>query len=303
MKEKVKKLILGKSLREKQLRTAYLFIAPCIAYFFLIFIAQIPHILYLSFHAFFGLDFSKYVGLSQFLGILREKLFWASMWNTLYFSCLSIPSVLGLSLGIALLLHYIKTRIIKDFFKALYFLPTVCSLVAAALIWSWIYEPNIGLLNNLFLKIGLLPQTWLHNPYLVIPSLVIMNVWVRLGLGMIIFVAGLESIPMVYYEAARIDGANRLQQFLRITLPLLNPQIMLVLILETIFTLQIFDLPYVATEGGPANASRTIVLHLYQTAFKWNRPGKASAISLYLFAMILILTVVQWKISRKRVMY
>lgn len=303
MKEKVKKLILGKSLRGKQIRVAYLFIVPCIAYFSLIFIAQIPYVLYLSFHTFFGLDFSKYVGLSQFIGILREKLFWTSMWNTLYFSCLSIPSVLGLSLGIALLLHHIKTRIIKDFFKVLYFLPGVCSLVAVALIWSWIYEPNIGLLNNLFLRIGLTPQTWLSNPRLVIPSLVIMNVWVRLGLGMIIFVAGLESIPTVYYESARIDGANRIQQFLHITLPLLNPQIVVILVLETIFTFQIFDLPYVATQGGPANASRTIVLHLYQTAFTWNRPGKASAISLYLFAMILILTVAQWKIFRKRVMY
>jgi len=223
---KSKKIYIGKVTQRKTTKDSLSFYCSLHCLFFLIFIAQIPHILYLSFHAFFGLDFSKYVGLSQFLGILREKLFWASMWNTLYFSCLSIPSVLGLSLGIALLLHYIKTRIIKDFFKALYFLPTVCSLVAAALIWSWIYEPNIGLLNNLFLKIGLFPQTWLHNPYLVIPSLVIMNVWVRLGLGMIIFVAGLESIPMVYYEAARIDGANRLRQFLHITLPLLNPQIL-----------------------------------------------------------------------------
>lgn len=303
MKQKLKKLILGKSLRGKQIRVAYLFIVPCIAYFSLIFIAQIPYVLYLSFHAFFGLDFSKYVGLSQFIGILREELFWTSMWNTLYFSCLSIPSVLGLSLGIALLLHYMKTKIIKDFFKTLYFLPGVCSLVAVALIWSWIYEPNIGLLNNLFLRIGLPPQTWLSNPHLVIPSLVIMNVWVRLGLGMIIFVAGLESIPTVYYEVARIDGANRIQQFLRITLPLLNPQIVVILILETIFTFQIFDLPYVATQGGPANTSRTILLHIYQTAFTWNRPGKASAISLYLFAMILILTIAQWKISRKRVIY
>lgn len=303
MKQRLKKLILGKSLRGKQIRAAYLFIVPCIAYFSLIFIAQIPYVLYLSFHAFFGLDFSKYVGLSQFIGILQEELFWTSMWNTLYFSCLSIPSVLGLSLGIALLLHYMKTKIIKDFFKTLYFLPGVCSLVAVALIWSWIYEPNIGLLNNLFLRIGLPPQTWLSNPHLVIPSLVIMNVWVRLGLGMIIFVAGLESIPTVYYEVARIDGANRIQQFLRITLPLLNPQIVVILILETIFTFQIFDLPYVATQGGPANTSRTILLHIYQTAFTWNRPGKASAISLYLFAMILILTVAQWKISRKRVIY
>ncbi len=144
---------------------------------------------------------------------------------------------------------------------------------------------------------------WLTSATQVLPSLAFMNIWSRLGFDMIIFWAGLRGIPSIYYEAAMIDGASPFQRFRNITLPLLNPQIVLVTVIEVINVLKIFDIPYIATQGGPANASRVAVLHIYDLAFSWNRIGEASVAALFLFVTIMVATVLQWKVLRRPVEY
>jgi len=137
----------------------------------------------------------------------------------------------------------------------------------------------------------------------VLPSLAITNIWMRLGFDMVIFIAGLESIPLEYYEAAIIDGASKFQRFKDITLPLLNPQILIISVLEIINVLKTFDLPFVATSGGPANSSRVVVMHIYDLAFKWNEIGAGSVAALFLFTLIMVVTLLQWKVFRKPVEY
>ena len=159
------------------------------------------------------------------------------------------------------------------------------------------------MLNNILRMLSLPEQGWLDDTSQVLPSLAIMYIWARLGFAMVIFIAGLESIPNDYYDAASIDGASRWQQFRHITFPLLNPQLVLVIILEMITSLRTFELPYMAANGGPAHASRTVVLHIYDSAFQYFRMNGAAAAALILFSIILILTLVQRRLFSRQVEY
>ena len=176
-------------------------------------------------------------------------------------------------------------------------------MVAVAFVWSWIYQPDIGLLNAALRAVGAKGQMWLSSPKQVLPSLAVMNIWVRLGFDMVIFWAGLHGIPAEYYDAAKVDGAGSWARLRHITLPLLNPQIVLVAIIEIINALKVFDLVFIATSGGPVNASRVVVLHIYDLAFSWNKMGQASSVAMYLFAIILVVTIAQWKLLGRRVEY
>ena len=185
----------------------------------------------------------------------------------------------------------------------MYFLPFSVSLVAAALIWQWIYDPVYGFLNHLIGFVSLPPRKWLQSLELVLPSLALVNVWVRLGFDTIIFLAALQAIPNEYYEGAGIDGASRWQGLRYVTLPLLNPQIVMVSILELIFNFKVFDTVYATTQGGPASASQTVIMLLYDTAFKFFRLGDASVIAVFVFASLLLLTLLQWRLFRRQVEY
>ncbi len=225
------------------------------------------------------------------------------MKNTLYFSVLSIPPTIILALAIALLLTSTTKVILRGFFRSIYFLPITCSFVAVAFVWQYLYQPDYGWINEILIKVGLSPQMWLNSTTQVLPSLAIVNIWMRTGFDMVIFIAGIESIPLEYYEAAVIDGASKFRRFKDITLPLLNPQILIVSVLEIINALKTFDLPFVATSGGPANSSRVAVMHIYDLAFKWNEIGAGSVAALFLFALIMGVTFLQWKIFRKPIEY
>jgi multiple sugar transport system permease protein len=185
----------------------------------------------------------------------------------------------------------------------MYFLPFSVSLVAAALIWQWMYDPVYGFLNHSLGRVGLPPQKWLQSLEQVRPSLALVNVWVRLGFDTIIFLAALQAIPGEYYEAAAIDGASWWQGFRRVTLPLLNPQIVMVTILELIFNFKVFDTVYATTQGGPAGASQTVIMLLYDTAFKYFRLGDASVMAIFVFVSLLLITLVQWRLFRRQVEY
>lgn len=296
-------ILRGKTIHDRHIRAGYLFALPCIVFSLVTFIWPAGYGLYMTVHKFSFSGEPVFEGLKAYQAVLRDTLFWSSMWRTLYLLVLSVPAIMILSLLVSLVLTNVARRGVRSFFRAVYFLPVVTSAVAVAFVWRWLYDPLNGLINEFLRWFGIDGQNWLSDPKLVLPSLAVMNIWSRLGFDMIIFVAGLQSIPEQYYEAAKLDGAGRLGRFAHVTLPLLNPQIVLVAIFEVINGLKIFDLPYVATAGGPANASRVAVFHIYDLAFTWNRMDQAVVAALFLFLLILVSSTLQWRVVRRPVEY
>ena len=301
--QSVVNILVGKSIRDRQVRTAYLLILPTILYFLVTFTYPAIQAFWLSMHKWTMVGDPKFVGLSQYVNILGDKLFWTSMKNTAMLTLLSVPATIVLAILAAVLFHSASKMPFRNVFRSIYFLPVITSSVAVAFVWSWIYQPDIGLLNTLLEGVGIPGQRWLSSPQQVLPSLGVMNIWMRLGFDMIIFWAGLQGIPSVYYDAAKVDGAGPFEQFYYITLPLLNPQIVLVAIIEIINSLKLFDLVFIATSGGPVNSSRVAVLHIYDLAFSWNKMGEASAVAVVLFVVILVVTIAQWKFLSKGTEY
>jgi multiple sugar transport system permease protein len=216
---------------------------------------------------------------------------------------LSVPITVVLALAVALGLNSIINLKWRNVWASMYFLPFATSLVAAALIWQWIYDPVYGFLNYALSFVGIPPQRWLQSLVEVRPAIAAVSVWVRIGFDTMIFLAALQSIPEEYYEAADIDGASAAQRLRYITLPLLNPQIIMVCILELIFNFKIFDQVYATTQGGPAGASQTIIMLLYDTAFKFFRFGEASVMAVFVFVTLMLVTLLQWRFFRKPVEY
>jgi multiple sugar transport system permease protein len=303
--ERAVNVIRGKSVRDKQIRAAYLFILPTLIYFALHFIFPFIYDLYLTVFRFSFVGTNEFAGIEFYQAVVRDKLFWRSMRNTFYLALLSVPATMSLSLIMAVVLDSFTSRLLRNAFRTVYFLPVVTSGVAVAFVWSWLFvpHPQVGLFNIVLTGLGLPAGKWLSGVKQVMPSIAIMNIWFRLGFDMIIFLAGLQGIPAIYYEAARIDGAGHLRSFFNITLPLLNAQIVLVAVFEIINVLKTFDIPYVATDGGPANASRVAVLHIYDKAFRWNALNEATVAALILFVLILIITVLQWRLLSRPVEY
>jgi len=293
-------VVVGKTIRDRQIRTAYLFILPTILYFLVTFTYPTLRAVWLSLTEWSVAGETQFVGLDQYVKVLTDDVFWKSMRNTGVLTLLSVPATMVLAILAAVLFHSASRLPLRNVLRSIYFLPVITSSVAVAFVWSWIYQPDIGLLNALLKAVGLPGQRYLSSLQQVLPSLAAMNIWMRMGFDMIIFWAGLQGIPSVYYDAAKVDGAGPVEQFWYITLPLLNPQIVLVAIIEIINSLKLFDLVYIATNGGPANSSRVAVLHIYDLAFSWNKMGEATAVAVILFAVILVVTVAQWKfLSRK----
>ncbi len=186
----------------------------------------------------------------------------------------------------------------KEFYKTAYFLPFITPMIVIAMIWQWIFDPNIGAVNIL-LKTHI---EWLYDVHTAMPVLIVVSVWKLIGYNMIIFLSGLSSINSQVYEAAEIDGASKIKTFFKITIPMLSPTIFFVILITTISSFQIFDLIYLMTQGGPENSTNVIVYWLYRSAFELFKIGEASAAAYILFVLIFILTIIQWKLRTKWVM-
>ncbi|KKK99171.1 hypothetical protein LCGC14_2635410, partial [marine sediment metagenome] len=182
----------------------------------------------------------------------------------------------------------------------MYVLPTLVSLVAAGFIWEWLFHPRFGLANQIFTAVGLKPLKFLAGETQVIPSLAVINIWVRVGFSVLILLAGLQSIPETYFDAARVDGARGIKLYWYITLPLLLPQIGAVTLLEVIFAVKIFDIVYVTTQGGPAGASEMVMLYLYNNAFRYYRIDKAAVAAVFIFVVLLVFGIVQRRMLQGR---
>ena len=289
MKEYFNKLFDNKSI------TAWVFVLPAILGIFIFIIIPIFCSLCLSFTKWDLLNPIKFVGFDNYKLIFSEPLFYKILLNTIVFA-LSV-SVLGVI--IPLILASILNSKIRgsEFFKSAYFLPFITPMVVIGIVWAWIFDPNIGFLSQiLHLHIN-----WLYDSKFALPALIIVNVWKLIGYNMIIFLSGFSNISQSLFESAKIDGANSVQVFKNITVPLLSPTIFFVVIITAISSFQVFDLIYLMTEGGPFDSTNVLVYAIYKNAFEYFNVGKASAIAYVLFAIILVLTLIQWHLRKKLV--
>ncbi|TEU15689.1 MAG: sugar ABC transporter permease [Anaerolineales bacterium] len=292
----------GKRYRWDELISAYLFLSPSIIVFSLFTYFSLLYAFYLSLHRWrLGIVARTFVGLHNYCVLITSAEFWAVVRNSFYYTLGSIPLNMAIALAIALLLnHQIRGMAI---FRTAYFLPTITSTAAMAVVWLWIYHPDFGLANWVLDLIGLPRLRWLSDPHWSMPALIIMGIWKGVGYNIIIYLAGLQNIPQHLYEAARIDGADSWACFRHITWPLLTPISFFILIIAVINSLKAFAQMHVMTEGGPLGSTTVIAYYLYQHGFQFFNLGYASAVACVLFVILLALTLVQFKFLSPRVHY
>ncbi len=255
-------------------------------------------VLYLSVHRWTLVDPARpFVGLANFERVFTDPVVWVSLRNTVLY-VLYVPVSMVLSLGAAVALHR-QTWAVR-LARTVFFLPYVCSVVAIALVWQWLYQPDFGVINYLLSAIGLRPLDWLGGPRTALVAMMIVSVWAQLGYQMTVFLAGLQGVPQAYLDAARVDGASAWQRFRRITLPLLRPVTLFVLVTGVIGAFQAFTYMYVLTDGGPLNATDVIAYRIYQTAWEFLQFGYASALSLLLFVVLFGVTRAQFALLAGR---
>ena len=287
-------------LAARQERVFWIFIAPWVIGFLFFTGGPILASLFLSFTDYTATNIPSFIGLRNYTGLFTDPLFLKSLSVSVYYTLISLPCSLLAALGLAVLLN--RRVVGSGVFRTIFYMPTVISGVAVALLWQWILNPDFGLANyvlNIFHVHGIL---WFQDEQTVVPSFALMSIW-SLGGPMIVFLAALQSIPPEQYEAASLDGANGWNKFLSITLPLISPAILFNLITGMIASLQVFTPAYVITQGGPNFASEFYVLYLFNNAFQYFKFGYASAQAWILFLIILVLTVLLLQASRKVVHY
>ncbi len=281
---------------------AWMFLSPAMGVIAIFFVIRVLAAFMLSFtdfdiYALGNWDYIRFVGFQNYVRIVETPLFWKALKNTFYFVLAGGPLSVAVSLGTALMLNS-KLAKFKSFYRTVYFLPVVSSLIAVAIIWRYLYHPAHGILNYLLAQFGIAPIDWLGDPDIAMPAIIIMAVWKNFGYNMLIFIAGLQNIPDDLYEAAHLDGASWWQQFKEITIPMLKPTTVFVVMITIIGYFQLFAEPYVMTQGGPLNATTSIVLLMYEQGFRWWSMGYAAAIAFVLFAIILFFTILQMLLQR-----
>jgi len=278
-----------------------LFLAPSVTLFAVFFAFPLLATFYLSFHDWDLLIpaiEAPSVGFKHYAALMGDSRFVLALTNTFLFVFANLLLMPALSLGIALLLSEVK--VIAWFWRLLFFLPVVTSAVAMSLVWQYIFDPTYGPLNELLQAFGLPAQGWIMNPKQSLISIIIVMLWQGMGYYAILYLAGLQGIPDDYYEAAKIDGASAWRRFLHITLPLLKPTSVFVLVMIGINSFHAFTQFFVITNGGPSDSSNVLGLYIYQTAFEFLNMGKASAMSVVLFALVMCFSVVQLRVMRQR---
>jgi multiple sugar transport system permease protein len=276
----------------------WLFISPMVAGYLLFLLVPIAAALYMSLTDASLLHESRFVGLGNYRQALNaDPVFWTSIGNTLYFSAGLIPLNLALALGLAFLLNRKLPGI--GLFRTAIFTPVITSIVIWAIVWKYIFATDFGLVNELLKLIGVQGPAWLYNMKLAMPVVIVVSVLKNVGLNMVIFLAALQDVPRMYYEAATIDGASRFRQMTHITLPMISPAIFLAFILTLIGSLKVFSQIQVMTDGGPGTSTYVLVYYIYQRAFKVFDFGYASALAFILFFLVLVLTLLQWKLRTR----
>ncbi len=246
----------------------------------------------LSFSSWDLLSSINFVGIKNYIDLFQSNEFYFVLSNTVIYAI--AVTILGTIIPFVLA-NVINSKIrCSNAFKTMYFLPFVTPMIVIAMVWQWIFDPNIGFVNTLF-KTNI---QWLYDVNLALPVIIFISVWKLIGYNMVIFLSGFASLSDSVYEAAKIDGANPVQTFFKITIPMMSPTIFFVFLITTISSFQVFDLIYLMTQGGPNNSTNVLVYWLYKNAFELFNIGKASAIAYVLFVFILVLTLIQWKLKK-----
>jgi multiple sugar transport system permease protein len=289
------------SLHREEVLTGYLFIAPTIIGLLVFTAGPIIMAAFLSFTSWDLITPPEWVGFSNYAEAAQDELFHQSMGNTVYYTLGTVPAGVFLSLLLAIAMNQRLRGII--FYRTLYFLPIVSSVVTISLLWTWIYYPDFGILNYLLRLAGLDSINWLQSTTWAMPAIIIMSIWAGLGYNMVILLAGLQGIPQELYDAAQIDGAGPIQTFWYVTIPMLSPVIFFVIVLSLISSFQVFSSAYVMTQGGPLNATLTIVYLIFNQGFRYFHMGYASALAFVLAAIILVLTLIQLRLQSRWIYY
>ncbi|MBN1310241.1 MAG: sugar ABC transporter permease [Anaerolineae bacterium] len=288
------------TLRENMI--AYSFILPNLLGFAAFTLVPMVFSLVLAFMNWDGANVVTWAGLDNFKQLFHDTTFRIALGNTLYYVIGTVPLTMATSLGLALLLNQPLRG--RNLFRTTFFFPYVASLVAVAVVWNMLFHPAMGPVNQLLTTLGIEnPPRWSASVDWAMPTVIMASIWKGMGYYMLIYLAALQGIPAYLYEAAEIDGANAWQQFRYITLPMLTPATFFVSIMLTIASFKIFDLIMVMTGGGPGRATNVLVIHTYNTAFKQFRFGYSSAIAMVLFVIVLIITIVQFRMEKRWVSY
>jgi multiple sugar transport system permease protein len=285
----------------RRLATATPFILPSLIGVLLFLVVPVFIVLVLSFFQWNFLTPPHWVGFANFGRMTRNYHVFHSLETTAFYVLWNIPIQTVMALGLAILLN--RRLPALGLFRALYVLPYMSTPVAMAVVWSWMFNGQFGLINHLLTLVGIHGPDWLGSTSTALPVVAMVSNWQYAGYNMLFFLAGMQTIPPSLYEAASIDGAGAVKRFFRITLPLLNPTMLFVLVTDVIGSFQIFDTVYVMTQGGPASATNVINYQIYSTGFRNFDVGSASAMSLLLFGVILVVTLVQFRFFRNRTTY
>jgi len=280
--------------RNRQEFWAWVFLAPGLFYFLIFLILPLLASVYVSFTDWDIMTAPKWVGLANYVELLQNPVIQRSIFNTFYYAAVTIPITIVLGLLIALSLN--RAFFGRTVFRVIYYLPVVISAAATALLWIWIFQSQVGLLNHLLRLVGLPTQSWLVSPRYAMLVIMWTGIWQSLGWSVVVFLAGLQGISEMYYEAAKIDGAGGPQLFRHITWPLLAPTTLFVFVILIIGSLQVFGTVLIMTDGGPLNSTTVIVHQVYINAFQYLRMGYASAMGIILFAFILVLAMTNLRI-------
>ena len=284
-------------------RVAWLFLTPALIVLGVFFLLPVLGALALSFtdydlYALADPHNVRFVGLHNYWALLHQPTFWAALGHTVYFVAVGVPLSMAVSLGAALLLNSPLARA-RAFFRTALFAPVVTTVVAVAIVWRYLFNTKYGVVNALLEWLGLHPVDWLGDPHWAMPTIILFAVWKNFGYNMIIFMAGLQAIPAELYEAARMDGASPWRQLRHITLPLLQPTLLMVAILTVSGYFQLFAEPYVITEGGPLQSTVSVLYLMYDEGFTWWNLGSASAVAFALFVVMFIVTALMLRLSRR----
>lgn len=288
------------TLQRRETIDAYLFLAPWLIGFVLLVAGPMLGSIALTMMRWDLIGEPSWVGLANFRRVMRDPLVRVSLLNTAFYTFISVPLTLAVSLGTALLLN--QRLQFQSVFRTFFYLPSVVPAVANALVWLWILNPDVGLANSILNFFGLPDLLWIYDRSLAKPTFILLSLW-GVGNTMIVFLAGLQSIPQSLYEVADIDGANWWHRFRHVTLPMLSPVILFNLIIGIIGSFQVFTSAFILTNGGPQNATLFTVLYIYRLGFEQNNMGVASAVAWILFLIILVFSLIQLRLSRSWVYY
>jgi len=276
------------------------FILPVLLYFVVLYWYPLINAFLMSFQETLPGLKMRYAGLKTYREVFADPLFWTSLGHTAVFALEAVTGAVLLAIIVAIAIYNVKSSAARNVLTLLYVLPTLVSLAAAGFIWDWLMHPRFGPINQVLTFLGIPAMKFLIDEQQVIPSLAVMNIWVRVGFSVLILMSGLQSIPNSYFDAARVDGARGLKLYWYVTLPLLLPQIGAVTLLEVIFGVKVFDVVYVTTQGGPAGASEMLMLYLYNNAFRFYRVDRASVAAVFIFVVLLAFGILQRRLLQAR---